>query len=227
MDVTATTIQSFNIFNSLTREELDYLIENIICREVNVNTTLYEEHCRISSLTLLLDGIIQQSKMGPKGRDVIIRYAKAGEIVGFRSMMTNELACTTTKTITKAKIGHINKDCVLNILYSNPQVSLKLIRHACCELDQTQHSIINHTQKQIRGRVAIGLLYLNNTFGLDEDGLLNISISRKDFAGLIGAAPESAVRMLSEFKDIQIIDFIGKKIRINNMETLLKYSRIC
>lgn len=227
MNVTATALQSFNIFNSLTTEELDYLTENIICREVNVNTTLYEEHCHISSLTLLLDGIIQQSKMGPRGRNVIIRYAKAGEIVGFRSMMTNELACTTTKTITKAKIGLINKDCLLNILYSNSQVWLKLIRHACGELDQTQHSIVNLTQKQIRGRVAIGLLYLKNTFGLDEDRLLNISISRKDFAGLIGAAPESAVRMLAEFKDIQIIDFIGKKIRINKMETLLKYSRIC
>ena len=50
-------------------------------------------------------------------------------------------------------------------------------------------------------------------------------ITRKNLAELSGISVESTIRILSEFKKDNIIDFEGKIIKILNQEKLLNISR--
>lgn len=66
----------------------------------------------------------------------------------------------------------------------------------------------------MKERLAETLLYLEDTFGKNEDGSLHIQLSREELAGMIGTATESCIRLLSEFNKNGLIDINGKKISI-------------
>jgi CRP-like cAMP-binding protein len=55
---------------------------------------------------------------------------------------------------------------------------------------------------------------------LDKDGYLSIIISREDYASIVGTATESAIRILSQFKKDGLISTSGKRIKIDDYNSL-------
>jgi CRP/FNR family transcriptional regulator len=95
------------------------------------------------------------------------------------------------------------------------------------DLKNAEHKMIDLAQKPVRERVAEALLYLKNTYGLEDDGVtLSVSMSREDIANIVGTATETAIRLLSEFKNDKLIALNGKKISIINHEQLVKAANV-
>jgi CRP/FNR family transcriptional regulator len=95
------------------------------------------------------------------------------------------------------------------------------------DLKDTEQKMTGLSQKTVRERTAEAILFLKEIFGYETDNItLNISISREEFANLIGAARETATRLLSEFKDDGMVELYGKKIRIVNAHKLIKTANI-
>jgi CRP-like cAMP-binding protein len=74
--------------------------------------------------------------------------------------------------------------------------------------------MVNMAQKTVRQRLAETLIYLEETFGKNEDGTLHIQLSREELAGMIGTATESCIRLLSELNKSDYIALTGKKITL-------------
>ena len=68
--------------------------------------------------------------------------------------------------------------------------------------------------------MAEALLNLQERFGVDNEGMLNLLLSREDYANIVGTATESAIRILSEFKREGYIDTVGKHIKLTNIDAL-------
>jgi len=75
-------------------------------------------------------------------------------------------------------------------------------------------------QKSVKQRLAEALLYIHNSFGVNKDGILNVVLSREDYASVVGTATESAIRVLSQFKKEGLISTTGKQIKIEDIEGL-------
>jgi CRP-like cAMP-binding protein len=213
-------LNSFSLFDCLSGDEKIFLADSIIEKDLDSKTPLYHEGCVLDNLILIADGIVKQVKRGAKGKELVIRFARSGEILGFRSVMTNELACTTSEAAGPVKVGFIKKECLLELMHTNTSLAYKMLRLACMELEETQRFILNVSQKQIRERVAETLLHLADIFQLDEDNTLKANISRKDIASAVGTVPESVIRMLSEFKEDKLIELNGRHIRLLNIQKL-------
>ena len=64
-------------------------------------------------------------------------------------------------------------------------------------------------------------------YGVENDGsTLTVSLSREELATLVGTATETAIRLLSEFKSNNMLEFVGKKIKIINHKELLKTANL-
>jgi CRP-like cAMP-binding protein len=101
---------------------------------------------------------------------------------------------------------------------------MELIQLACKELGEANQFLTDIAQKSVRERLAEVLVKLKESFSVDADGFLNISLTREEIASLVGTATESVIRLLSEFKSDKFIDINGRKIRILNEERLRKLS---
>ena len=80
--------------------------------------------------------------------------------------------------------------------------------------------LVDMAQKSVKQRLAMSLLYLHDNFGTDDEGMLNLVLSREDFANIVGTATESAIRVLSEFKKLDYISTKGKQIKLVDIEAL-------
>lgn len=75
--------------------------------------------------------------------------------------------------------------------------------------------LISVTQKSMREQVAETILLLAEKFGMEEDGAtINLVITRKEFANIIGTIRETATRFIYEFDQSHIIELSNKKIKI-------------
>ena len=96
----------------------------------------------------------------------------------------------------------------------------------CKELGDAISFITEMAQKSVRERLAETLIMLKNNFRLDSNDYLQISLSREEIANIVGTAPESVIRLLSEFRNDKLIALTGKKIRIINIPGLLKIANV-
>ena len=146
--------------------------------------------------------------------------------MGFRSTITGELACTTSKAIEDAEIMYISGDLVRSLVKSNGEFAMDLLQIACNELGEANDYITDIAQKTVRERLAEVIIQLKWTFDLDNQNFLQISLTREELASIVGTATESVIRLLSEFKHDKLIELHGRRIKILDEAKLIKISNM-
>ncbi len=218
---------SFNsIFRHLTKDELNILTFEKGCNYYKRGNIIYHERNRISGIYCVNKGIVKLYKTGIDGREKIIRFAKAGEIIGFRSILSQELADTTAKVIDDAVLCFIPANLFIDLVKENNEFSMEVLKVSLKELGEANKFIIDIAQKTVRERLAEILVLLRDTFDLDEQNYLKVSLTREELANLVGTATESVIRLLSEFKADKYIELNGRKIRILKLDSIKKLARI-
>lgn len=218
------SVADSNIFKSLSKEERELLNQEKNCNSYLKGDIIYHEGNRISGCYCVNKGILKIYKTGIEGKEQIIAFAQKGDIIGYRSILSGEPACTTAQVIDDALLCYIPSDILLSLVKSNSSFSLDLMQLTCKELNQANAYIKDIAQKTVRERLAEVLLMLKNTFGEDTEGYLQIILTREDLANIVGTATESVIRLLSEFKSDNLIELSNKKIKIINKNALKKLS---
>jgi CRP-like cAMP-binding protein len=218
------SVADSNIFKSLSKEERELLNQEKNCNSYLKGDIIYHEGNRISGCYCVNKGILKIYKTGIEGKEQIIAFAQKGDIIGYRSILSGEPACTTAQVIDDALLCYIPSDILLSLVKSNSSFSLDLMQLTCKELNQANAYIKDIAQKTVRERLAEILLMLKNTFGEDAEGYLQIILTREDLANIVGTATESVIRLLSEFKSDNLIELSNKKIKIINKNALKKLS---
>jgi len=220
------SLESSSIFKYLNTDEVTTINFEKDFRQYKRGDILYQEGNRISGFYCINSGIIKVFKTGFDGKEQIIRFAKKGDIIAYRSVLSNELACTSAKVIADCQACFIPSEILISFIKTNPNFALELLKLACHELGEANSFITDIAQKTVRERLAEVLLFLFNDFGLDNQQFLNISLTREELANIVGTATESVIRLLSEFKSDKLIELNGRRIKILNTKGLEKISNV-
>jgi len=219
-------INSASIFRHLTQEELSKIPADQEPDYYKRGTIIYSEGSRINGFYCVQSGIIKIYKTGFDGKEQIIRFAKKGDIMGFRSTITHERACTSAKVLEDAAICFVHADTVIEFVKHNGNFALELLQIACNELGEANDYITDIAQKTVRERLAEVLIHLRKDFELDNEKYLQITLTREELANMVGTATESVIRLLSEFKQDGLIELQGRKIKILDEKTLIKIGNL-
>jgi CRP-like cAMP-binding protein len=219
-------IRSNSIFKHLNQEELDLLNIDKTIENFRRGSVIYRENSRINGCYCVEKGIIKVFKTGIDGKEQIIRFAQAGDIIGFRSVLSNELACTTAEVLDDATTCYIPAETLIHLVKHNGNFSMELMQITCKELGEANAYITDIAQKTVRERLAEILIHLKNDFGLDSNKILQISLTREELANIVGTATESVIRLLSEFKQDRLIELNGRKIRILDEAGLIRIGNL-
>jgi CRP/FNR family transcriptional regulator, polysaccharide utilization system transcription regulator len=215
-------IISNTVFKHLTEDELNQMLLEGNADKYKRSNVIYEEGSKINGFYIVCKGIIKIYKTGFDGKDQIIRFAKPGDVMGFRSTITGEVACTTSKAIEDAEIFYVHGEKVKSLVKRNGEFAMDLLQIACRELGEANDYITDIAQKTVRERLAEVLIQLKMTFNLDKEKFLQISLTREELANLVGTATESVIRLLSEFKQDRLIELQGRKIKLLDEAKLIK-----
>lgn len=215
-----------SIFGKLNQEELDNVSYEKVCNTYKRGEIIYHENSRPAGFYCINKGIVKLYKTGVEGKEQIIKFAKIGDIIGYRSVLSNDLSCTTAKVIEDAIVCFVPAKVLLGLVKTNNDFTIEIMQIACKELGQSNAYITDIAQKTVRERLAEILYLLTGDFGLDNEGILKISLTREELANIVGTATESVIRLLSEFKNDKIIELKGRKIRIIELDKLKRLGNV-
>ena len=215
-----------SIFRHLSSDEIDKTTLREAPDFYKRGTIIYKEGGRIGGFYCVQQGILKIYKTGIDGREQIIRFAKKGDIMGFRSTLSDELACTTAKVIEDSYINYIPGDILKDFVKTNGNFAMELLQIACKELGEANDYITDIAQKTVRERLAEVLIHLKKEFGIDNEQILNVSLTREELANTVGTATESVIRLLSEFKQDKLIELQGRKIKFLDIPSLRRVANL-
>ena len=143
-----------SIFKDLNEDELNKLSYEKGCDEYKRGTIVYNEGSRMTGCYCVHEGILKLYKTGIEGKEQIIRFAKKGDMIGYRSVLSNEMACTTAKVLEDALLCFIPSNTLFDLVQSNAKFSMELMQMTCKELGEANSYITDIAQKTVRERLA-------------------------------------------------------------------------
>lgn len=217
-------VRQFSSLKALNKDELLRMAECKTSYTIKKGEPIFEEGEVINGIYCVKEGVSKLSKLSENGKDQIVKLVKPGELLGQRSMISDEPANLSAVALEDMEVCFIPKSEVMQFFTQNNQFSMNVMRTICDDLKGADDHMVNMAQKNVKQRLAETLIYLEETFGKNEDGTLKIYLSREELAGMIGTANESCIRLLSDFKKHGYIELIGKKIKILNKTKLKQLS---
>ena len=217
-------VRQFSSLKALNKEELLRMAECKTSYTIKKGEPIFEEGEVTNGIYCIKDGVCKLSKLSDNGKDQIVKLVKPGELLGQRSMISDEPANLSAVALEDMEVCFIPRSEVMQFFTQNNQFSMNVMKTICEDLKGADDHMVNMAQKTVRQRLAETLIYLEETFGKNEDGSLHIQLSREELAGMIGTATESCIRLLSELNKSNLIELNGKKIFITDKNKLKRFS---
>lgn len=216
-----------DLWQPLTETQREYLAKNFTIQKYKKNETIYCEGETPMHLMCLLSGKVKIYKDGVGGRSQIIRVIKDKEYFAYRAYFAQENFVTAAAAFEPCTICLVPMPVISELIKENTDLTMFFIKQLSIDLGISDERTVNLTQKHIRGRLAESLLFLKDTYGVEEDQCtLSIYLSREDLANLSNMTTSNAIRTLSNFATEKLIIIDGRKIKIIDEERLKKISKI-
>ena len=204
-----------SLFGSFCDHEVSSADAVKVCSYYKKNQPLFIEGSFPRGVYCLNQGKVKVFARGDEGKEQIIHIAKAGEMVGFRAMFTEEPYKVAAEALEESNICFISKEDFLNMMDSNPVLRNGIIKELSKELADRADFITNMAQKSVRERLAFTMLILMDVFDNQP-----INLSREDLANFVGTATETLIRLLKDFKEEGIIEVQTRKIFVIDKQRL-------
>ena len=215
-----------SVFCGLASNEVNDLDASKGCNFYDKGQVIFHEGNRINGIYCINKGKIKIFQIGVEGKEQIIRFAKEGDIIGYRALLSEEPLSASAATLEEATLCFIPKSQIFKALQDNPNFNFKMLKLLSHELGEAARIITDLAQKPVRERLAESLLLLKDTFELDEENNIQVKLSREELANIIGTATESVIRLLAEFKKDRLIDVDGRNIKLLNIPGLTRTANI-
>lgn len=190
-------------------------------RKIEKGMFLYQEGNKANELFLILSGKIQLSKMIPDGRELTLRMASEGDLIGELSLFCSAQShMQNAKVMESGEVAVIFKNELEKKLSENHEIALEFMKWLSHEHRKTQtkfRDLILHGKK---GALYSTLIRLSNSYGLEtENGIvINTSLTNQELANFCGTSREVVNRLLSELRKNDIISIDKGIITIHDLE---------
>ncbi len=188
--------------------------------------TVFEDGDTSKGIYFINQGTAKLSKHGVYGKEQILRFIKEGDMVGYRSILCGENMQAKAEAMTDMETTFLPADFFLHLLRVDPKLSFVMMQKIAFELGESSNTVIFLAQKTVRERLAEILILLEQKLGNDPEGFIKISLTREEIANIIGTATESAIRLISEFKQDGLIEVEGRNIKILMHDKLKKLAHV-
>ena len=211
-------------FYYLAENEIEFIRKSKIIVSFRKGENLCKQGTFTSYILFITDGIVKQYIEGSVIRNYNLRIFKTGDFIGLSAIYNENRYNYSTSALTETKVYLIEKEIMQYVIENNAVFASKIMKNYCKQNNYLFNAMQNIIYKQMNGRMADVLLYI------DEEKYNNKSIftllSRKDIAEFTGISTESTVKILKNFEKDGIIKLEEKDIIILRKDKLEEISKI-
>lgn len=180
---------------------------------------IYAEGDEPMRLYFVQTGRVKIVKATSSGKELIMGLYQAGEFFGYKALLEETLYYDSAVAVEDSTLFYIPAADFAQLL-RNPEVSRQLVRLLVGRKREREAQLLDMAYHSLRRRVANALLNLYEHLPADAIPPALIQLSRDDLAAVVGIAPESLSRTLSEFRHDGLLEITPKGIRLVQPEKL-------
>ncbi|HTB52170.1 MAG TPA: Crp/Fnr family transcriptional regulator [Ferruginibacter sp.] len=193
--------------------------------QVKKGERIFSEGTNITDIYFIYSGTVKVHKQWGSEKELILRFAKKGDIVGHRGLGIDNIYPASCTAVEPTTVCAIDLDLFQSSLKVNPDFIYQMLMFYTRELKESERNMRNLAHMPVKGRVAQSLLTLHDKFGEDTQGCIDITLSRQDLASYAGTTYETVFRIMNDFTEEKILRLEGKDIAIVNKEKLVGYTQ--
>lgn len=209
------------LFSELKASQLKSIEKQIAIKHFKTGKVLYLEDAAVESLYLLQAGSVKLTKFMSDGREQILNIVKPDHLIGLEGLFLDKYT-TTAEALTEATVLSIEKKALTELIKSDIQIAFKMMESLNDELETAKRMLLDLGLKTARERMASFLLSQISPADAEkkEEITLQLALSRKEIASVLGLTQETVIRILSDFNATHLIHLDGKMITVKNVKRL-------
>ena len=176
-----------------------------------------------SYVLFIIDGYAKQYLEGDGIKNYNLRIIKPGEFVGLSTVFSENTFNYSSVALTDCHVFLIEKQAISQVVKQNGMFGFNIIKRYCEQNTNLINTVRNLMYKQMNGRMADALLYLDG-LKTEKPEIFQL-LSRKDLADFAGVSTESAVKLLKSFEKDGLIKLNEKDILVLKYGELVEISR--
>lgn len=175
---------------------------------------LFKEGDPAMGIYFVYTGTVKVHKRWDKEKDLIIRFAKSGDMVGHLGLGADPAYPVSATALEPVMVCYLEMSFFEKTLKVNHDFTYKLMRFFANELQESEKRMRNLAHMSVKARIAQAFLALRDQFGLDKEGVLGIELTKQDISSYAGVSYETLFKVCQELSRLRIINLNGKSISV-------------
>lgn len=192
--------------------------------QIKKGELLFKEGDQVTGIFFLYSGTVKVHKRWENEKELIVRFAKKGDIVGHRGLGKDLVFPVSATALEPVTVCFVAIDFFLNSLKVNQDLLFELMMFYAAELKDSEQNMRDLAHMPVKGRIAKALLTLQEKFNVNSKGEIDFTMTRQDLASLAGTTYETVFRILSEFAQQNVIKLSNKNILLVDKVKLIEYT---
>jgi CRP-like cAMP-binding protein/AmiR/NasT family two-component response regulator len=200
------------------KKEFSDIFKNKLTKHFQAKDIIYREGDTPSFVYFMRKGKVKIQKMNKDGKEVVFELCKEGDFFGYWSILQGKDQEDTAEVLEETEVWLIPVAEFRSQVETNNEVSSKFLKLLSNNLLVKEHKLLEMAYDSVRKRIANALIEMCDKYG--ENDHLKMKIPRELIASMAGTSVETAIRMLSEFKNDKLIEINASEIVILNYKKL-------
>jgi len=215
------------IFHSLSDSSLKELEDNKVDLFVKRKQNIFVQGNVPQYVYIVRKGKIKVFILGENGKEQIVRVAKEGDTIGYRSLLNDEKYFATAVAMDDCELCAVTKTFFFDEVARNPILAKDTLTLLAKQLRNSENRMFSLAYKSVKERIAEGVLMLSTAYGFEEDQkTIAVQLYRKDIADFAGVTVETAIRNLNDFRRENLVEIDNKRIKILESDKLFEIAKM-
>ena len=176
-----------------------------------------------SYVLFMINGLAKQYLEGGGTKNYNLRIIRPGEFMGLSSVFHENIFNYSSVALTDCRVFLIEKEAMAKVIKQNGSFAFSITKRYCEQNANLLNTVRNLMYKQMNGRLADTLLYIDS-LKIESEEIFQL-LSRKDIADFAGISTESAVKLLKNFEKEGLIELHEKNIKLLKPDAMIEISR--
>ena len=213
-----------DVFKVLREEDFKIIEEKRYDVLYHAGETIFKQGTSFTHTICILEGLVKVYLETIKRKNFILSLIGPGEMLGSPGMYTDNMHHFSVVAVEDTLACHVERQVIEEVIRNNALFAIEMQKKSNMRDIRHYRKFRTLAQKQMPGRVAEVILYLNNA--IYRSNPFTLTITRQDIADLASITKEGTIRVLKDFKDAGLISLNGNELKILNEKALASISEI-
>lgn len=200
-------LQALPFFAGLSERDWEKVVDLFGERQYQRDDYIFLEGEAPEALFIIRTGKVKVLRHSTDGKDVVLRVCGSGNLLGTVAVFDGGGYPGTAQVIENCVALVIARNDCLTLVNRFPVFALAVIADLGTRLRSSAEQIRSLAVERVEQRIARVLLKLAESAGSDapEGRIIEMPLTRQDVADMTGTTVETAIRVMSKFRRLELI----------------------